>query len=85
MGFPRQDYWSWLLCPSPGELPNPGIELMSPALAGGFVTTEPPGKPHIWADRCNSRKEICTYTQKDTKTFPEYRILYAKEYASPLC
>ena len=45
MGFPRQEYWSGLPFPSPGELPNPGIEtesLTSPALAGGFFTTEPP-------------------------------------------
>ena len=42
MEFSRQEYWSALLCPSPGDLPNPGIEvtsLMSPALAGGFFTT----------------------------------------------
>ena len=42
MGFSWQEYWSGLLCPSPGNLPNPGIEpisLMSPALAGGFFTT----------------------------------------------
>ena len=42
MGFSRQDYWSCLPCPSPGHLPNPGIEpmsLMSPALAGRFFTT----------------------------------------------
>ena len=47
MGFPRQEYWSGLPLPSPGDLPNPGIEPMSPALAGGFFTTEPPGKPFI--------------------------------------
>ena len=38
MGFPRQEYWSGLLYPPPGDLPNPGIQpasLMSPALAGG--------------------------------------------------
>ena len=47
MGFPRQNYWSGLSFPSPGYLPNPGIE--SPALAGRFFTTEPPGKPiHIY-------------------------------------
>ena len=46
MGFPRQEYWSGLPFPSPGYLPNPGIEPMSPALAGGFFTAEPPGKPH---------------------------------------
>ena len=41
-GFPRQEYWSGLPFPSPGDLPDPGIEPMSPALAGGFFTTEPP-------------------------------------------
>ena len=45
MGFSRQEHWSWLSFPSPGDLPHPGIKLMSPALAGGFFTTEPPGKP----------------------------------------
>ena len=42
MGFSKQEYWSRLPCPPPGDLPNPGIEpasLMSPALAGGFFTT----------------------------------------------
>ena len=42
MGFSRQEYWSGLPCPPPGDLPNPGIEptsLKSPALAGGFFTT----------------------------------------------
>ena len=42
MGFSRQEYWSGLLCPPPGKLPNPGIKppsLPSPALAGGFFTT----------------------------------------------
>ena len=46
MGFPRQDSWSGLLCPSPGGLPHPGSEtgfLRSPALA--FFTTVTPGKP----------------------------------------
>ena len=45
MGFSRQEYWSVLSFPSPGDLSNPGIELISPALADGFFTTEPPGKP----------------------------------------
>ena len=47
MGFPRQEYWSQLLFPSPGDLSNPGIEpvsLVPPSLAGGFSTTELPGK-----------------------------------------
>ena len=45
MGFPRQEYWSRLLFPSPGDLPDPGIKPASPALAGGFFTTEAPRKP----------------------------------------
>ena len=52
VGFPRQEYWRELPFPPPGDLPNPGIKPMSPAapaLAGGFFTTEPPGKPWlIW-------------------------------------
>ena len=44
MGFPRQEYWIGLSFPPPGIF-DPGIELMSPTLAGGFFTTEPLGKP----------------------------------------
>ena len=39
MGFSRQEYWSGLPCPPPGDLPDPGIEPASPALAGGFFTS----------------------------------------------
>ena len=46
MGFSRQEHWSGLSFPSPGDLPDSGIETLSPALAGGFFTTEPAGKPH---------------------------------------
>ena len=45
MEFPRQEYWSGLPFSSPGDLPDPGIKLSSPALASEFFTTEPPGKP----------------------------------------
>ena len=47
MGLSQEEYWSGLPFPRPGVLPNPGIESMSPALAGGFFTNEPPGKPKI--------------------------------------
>ena len=47
MGCPRQEYWTGLPFPSPGDLPDPGIEPRSPALAGRFFTAETPGKPHI--------------------------------------
>jgi len=45
MGFLRQGYWSGLPFPPSGDLPNPEIEPMSPVLAGGFFTSEPPGTP----------------------------------------
>ena len=45
LGFSRQEYWSGLPVPSPGDLSDLGIELASPALAGRFFTTELPGKP----------------------------------------
>ena len=47
VGFPRQEYWSGLPFPPPGNLPDPGVEPASPAssaLTGRFFTTEPPGK-----------------------------------------
>ena len=47
MEFFRQEYWSGLPFPSPRDLPDPGIEPMSPALAGRLFTTEPPGKPSV--------------------------------------
>ena len=59
MGFPGQEYWSGLPFPSPGDLPDPGIKTISPVLAGGFFTIEPPGKPNkslimfkIWVSVC---------------------------------
>ena len=45
MGFSRQEYWSGLPFLLPRDLPDPGIELVSPALVGKFFTTEPAGKP----------------------------------------
>ena len=45
MGFSRQEYWSGLPFPSPGDLPNPGIEPRSPALQTGALPSEPLGKP----------------------------------------
>ena len=57
MGFSREEYWGGLLCPSPGDFPNPGIKLMSPMtpelqtvvyfLFLFFFNTEPPGNPEI--------------------------------------
>ena len=50
MEFSRQEYWCGLPFPTPGDLPDPGIEpasLVSPALAGRFFTTGPLGKPNL--------------------------------------
>ena len=47
MVFPRQEYQSGLPFPSPGDLPDPGIEPASPTLLGGFFTAEPPRKPKV--------------------------------------
>ena len=51
MGFFRQEYWSGLPFPSPGDLPDPGIEPTSPAMQADSFLSEPPGNPSI------SRKE----------------------------
>ena len=45
MGFSRQEYWSGLPFPSPGDLPDPGIKPRSPALQADALTSETPGKP----------------------------------------
>ena len=61
MGFSGQEYWSGLPCPSPGDLPNPGIKyasVMFPAFTGGFFTTS-----FTWeAQYINSNNSIMTKT-----------------------
>jgi len=44
MRFFREEYWSGLPFPSPGDLPDPGIKPVSPTVESGFFTSEPPGK-----------------------------------------
>ena len=48
MGFSRQEYWSGLPFPSPGEFPNPRIKSRSPTFQADALTSEPPGKPSTW-------------------------------------
>ena len=45
MEFSKQEYWSGLTFPSPGDLPDPGIKPRSPALQADSLLSEPPGKP----------------------------------------
>ena len=50
MGFSRQEYWSGLPFPSPGDLPNPGIESWHPALQADSLPSEAPGNPgEFWS------------------------------------
>ena len=58
MGFSRKEYWSGLPFPPPGDLPNPGIELRSPALQAEALTSEPPGKPSIKQWELTQRKPL---------------------------
>ena len=62
MGFSRQEYWSGLPCPPPGDRPNPEVKPTSPALAGGFFTTEPPGKP-----KGRRMRPIAWHSQKEKR------------------
>ena len=45
MGFSRQEYWSGVSCPSPGDLPDTGIEPRSSAMQADSLLSEPPGAP----------------------------------------
>ena len=63
MGFPGQEHWSGMPFSSPGDLLDPGIEPESPALAGGFFTALPPGKPvpqieKIKHQKANSSRQL---------------------------
>ena len=58
MGFSRQEYWSGLPFPSPGDLPEPGIETKSPELQADALPSEPPGKP-IQTYTCPMNKNCC--------------------------
>ena len=55
MGFSRQGYWSELPFPSPGDLPNPGIEAGSPALQADALLSQPPGKPRSKSGKSHSK------------------------------
>ena len=56
--FPGENTGEGFPFPSPGDLPDPGIETESPALAGGFFTTEPSGKPHKTLHQCTCLEKV---------------------------
>ena len=62
MGFSRQEYWSGLPFPSPGDLPDPGTEARSPTLLADALTSEPPGKPMTNLDCILKSRDIALPT-----------------------
>ena len=69
MEFSKQGYWSGLPFPSLGHLPDPRIEPPSPALAGGFFTAVPPGKPNYIVEFFKSRISVMTGRQETLKKY----------------
>ena len=72
MGFSRQEHWSGLPFPSPGDLPDPGIEPRSPALQADILTSEPPGKPLTYLQIHN----LNTHTLSSSLFFPRVKGLF---------
>ena len=66
MGFSRQEYWTGLPFPSPGNLPNPEIKPPSPAIVGGFFTTEPQGNPLLPTGPSNQRHSLAYCSSKES-------------------
>ena len=69
MGFSRQEYWSGLPFPSPGDLPDPGIELRSPALQADSLPSEPPGK-EFSGFKCSDVRKHCLLFRKCVTAAP---------------
>ena len=78
IGFSRQESWSRLPFPMPWDLPKPGIKpksLVSPALAGGFFTTVPPGKPDFYLETYLSRFYTGPHTTNNWNYFTSLLLL----------
>ena len=71
--FSRQEYWSGLPLPPPGDLPDPGIEPISPALSGEFFTIESPGKPNLV--KCLAQIPRFLFTREGNGTPLQYSCL----------
>ena len=78
MGFSRQEYWSGLLFPPPGNLPDPGIELNSPALQADSLPSKPPGKIFLLLEVTNKiTHTIYFYTYSATIIILDFiHVLY---------
>ena len=75
-GFPRQKYWSGLPLPSPGKLLDPGTEPTSLALADGFFTIDPPGKPKRFICWCSVAKLCPTLCDHMDCSIPAFPVLH---------
>ena len=73
MGFSRQEYWSGLPFPSPGDFPNPGIEPRSPTLQADSLLSEPPGKQGVKVKVAQSCLTFC-----DPMDYTVHGILQAR-------
>ena len=78
MGFSRQECWSGLPFPSPGDLPNPGIEPRSPALQADTLPSEPPG---MGFSKSNAKRELYSNTSlpQETRETPKNLTLHLKQ------
>ena len=81
MGFPRQEYWSELSFPSPGDLPNPGIEPRTPTLQADSLPAEPQGKPkNIGVGSLSLLQQIFPTPESNWSLLHCLRILYQLSY-----
>ena len=68
MGFPKQEYCSGLPFPSPGYLPDPGIEPGSPTLQADSLRSEPPEKPVFFEGRTYMKRKCCNTIEKQSNS-----------------
>ena len=83
MGFSRQEYWSGLPFPSPGDLPNPGIEPGSPTLQADALPSEPPGKPRWALNQLNEGEK--NVEEKTESKIIFHKVLHLKCSDSLVC
>ena len=74
MGFPRQEYWCELPCPTPGDLPDPGIKHASPASAGGFLLLQHQGDP-IDTTLPTPEMMVTGFLKEDSLILPMFRTV----------
>ena len=91
MGFSRQEYWSGLPFPSPGDLPDSGIEPRSPTLQADYLLSEPPGKPRSIVHNCpkveTTHMSINWWMGKQKLVHPYNKILFGnkEKFSTHLC